>query len=79
MVPKTAVALLTRLGKDPTKCLASLIQEAMVFNLRGQLSARDRAIEAASELAEGLGRCGVSEIRVPFYLLSRTPPAADVA
>jgi hypothetical protein len=79
MVPKTAVDLLTRFGENPTKSLASLFQEAMVFNLRGQLSARDSAIEAASELAEGLGRCGMSEIRVPFYLLSRRPPPEDLA
>jgi hypothetical protein len=79
MVPKTAVALLTRLGANPTQSLASLLQEAMVLNLRGQLSARDQVLEAASDLVEGLGRCGMSEIHVPFCLLSRRPPTAGVS
>lgn len=79
VIPRSAVALLTRLGANPMKSLASLLQEAMAFHLRGELSSRDWAIEAAADLVEGLGKCGVSEIRVPFYLLSRTPPTGGVA
>lgn len=79
VVPKTTVALLTRVGEDPSKALALLLLEAMVSDIRGQFSERDDAIDAASALFEGLKRSGLNEVGVHPFLLARTKRTPDVA
>jgi len=79
VVPKTALALLARAGGDPAAAIATLCLEATVLNIRGHLRLRDEAVEAASVLAEGVGKHGASEIRVQPRLLSRMTRNPDLA
>jgi len=72
MVPRNALELLFKAGWDLAGSVAYLCLEATLFNFRGETTRRDNAVEAASELAKGLGRCGSNAISVQALLLGRT-------